>query len=96
MTLIDDRAAAGAAAFDRYVPAWALLVDLRRLDMSSTGTCVATMVFGSFDAARRRLRITSEEAAVRLGLDIGHWENPAKYADLTAAWRREVEKRLRT
>lgn len=94
MSSYDDRVAAGATLLDRTVPAWFKLVDLRRLDLSSTRNCVATQVFGSYDAARRRLRVTSEAAAVRLGLDIGHWESPARYADLTAAWRREVERRL--
>lgn len=93
--LARERAAAGAAHFDKVRPGWFKAVDLDVLDMSAGNTCVSGQVFG-LELFRW---IDRRKVDIRHGLVLALGENDSDYdhngyGPLTEAWRELIEERL--
>ena len=83
------RAAAGAAFLDGQVPGWAGQVDLATLDLADSCDCVLGQLGGSFQDTVEDLHL-SQDDAVDLGFTIPPDESYHRWAELDAAWAREI------
>jgi len=93
------RAKIGATFLDVAQPGWAERINLRRLDLNSCESCVLGQLFGDFANGAEKvfaMRGSARFAAAReCGLDGAHDGPTDQYTALTAAWKREIAKRLR-
>lgn len=102
------RAKIGATVLDVLRPGWASEIDLAKLRMSSCQECVLGQLYGDYWEGAEKLFVTrstgrnsetridngAHSAAIAAGF---HSEDPAgilDYARLTAAWTREIRKRV--
>lgn len=88
---------ATAAHFDEIDSGWENYVNPDTLDMGHFCTCVLGQRHGDYKAGKKVLRLTEDDAVI-LGLQIEfdrrtRAERLRRYAELTAAWRPEIERR---
>lgn len=102
------RAKAGAALLDIIRPGWANDIQPERLDLSSCTSCVLGQLYGRYDVGAEKLFAMRDSEGNRDVSDVDApaaragfvWEercdpNPDRYyGNLTAAWKREIAKRV--
>ena len=89
----DAVASNGARLLDAHAPGWFDNVSAEDLRLASTCDCVLGQLFGEYMEARILLGITAVEAA-NYGFTIPIPFNREPYwAELTASWRREIDRR---
>ena len=87
----------GAAWLDTVKPGWAEVINLRRLDMQESCSCVMGHIYGNF--AQRPDRVKPDSAAEALGFYVAYSNagNAARqdrhYEILDMLWEIEVRKR---
>ncbi|HVV15303.1 MAG TPA: hypothetical protein VHD55_02825 [Candidatus Paceibacterota bacterium] len=90
------RAAAGATLLDQLMPGWAGHIDTGELDIQYDQSCVLGQLVGSYNGAPADLKKAPisngffSEAQAK-GIDGTPVDD--EYAELTAAWKPEIEKR---
>ncbi len=100
---VAERAAAGAAFLDQYLPGWHERIDLSRLRLASECDCVLGQLrtapsFGyrsPFSQMAAELDISEDVARFGFGFytdEVGLYESPA-WSELDAAWRALVTAR---
>lgn len=93
------RAKAGATLLDIVRPGWADEIDLSQLDLASCEGCVLGQLYGRYENGAAHLFAMEDngpraDTAARAGfVSWGPSEKTADYSRLTAAWRRQIEKR---
>lgn len=91
---VSTRVARGAALLDELRPEWYDAVDVERLDMSHSLNCVLGQLYVTYEAGTQTigLRTVGDRTlhgftTLLYGATIGEW------AELTKAWRAEIEER---
>lgn len=91
---VDERVRNGVAFLDEHVPGWREKVDPAALDQESVCRCVLGQLFGTWGKGVLHLLALSAVYPVNakaLGFDRDLGES-FSYADLTAAWKRELSR----
>lgn len=86
------RAAAGAVFLDEQVPGWAGQVNLATLTLADACGCVLGQLGENYQDTRDDLHL-SQDGAVELGFTLGDDESWHDWAQLDAAWAREIVRR---
>lgn len=98
------RAKVGAKLLDLFRPGWAERVNPNTLDLSSCFSCVLGQEFGEYGAGSEKLFAMRadtdgfegrEEASEQAGFVINNGDEHTNYINLTRAWKREIDKRVR-
>jgi len=84
-TEMQDAVYQGAKLLDAEKPGWAKEVDLRKLDMRSTRTCVLGQVYGAYHFGTDQLQLESGVDEESYGFNLPDipvdWEQANSYAD---------------
>jgi hypothetical protein len=82
---MQDAVDQGAKLLDQEKPGWAKAVDLRKLDMRSTRTCVLGQVYGAYHTGTDALGLGSGVEEENYGFNLTDipvdWEQANSYAD---------------
>jgi hypothetical protein len=85
------RAAAGAAFLDGQVPGWAKRVELATLNLADSCDCVLGQLGGDYADMRDDLGLGYAGAAeLGFALTVSTWDDRGAWAELDAAWAREI------
>ena len=85
---ISNRVKAGIAFLNVVEPDWLKRIDLEKLDLSNSKTCILGEVYGNYYDGRDKLDL-NEEIAEKLGF--AEEENRPNYKSLTAAWKETLK-----
>lgn len=109
MRLETVRAKAGALLLDLLQPGWADRIDTESLDLASCQVCVLGQLFGEYEYGAAKVfamrfegldnvRSEREKAAGDAGFcvarEVSYDDSGPAYRRLTAAWKREIDKRV--